>query len=200
MRVRIKETGEIKKLTLLTPDGDDWARDFISNYWSDIKWEEELSTYDCGAETFEFWHPLLAEFQNLYWRESRLKAEHGYDAVTVEAIEHAINMGSNYVEDEAALLHQAYDSVFGKDKITYYVAISDSTWSDSETELQHFREWAKKQIESKFPRYDVKVDESIESAVYTSDKEAKEKIEDFISKLADQWCSLPTQLEESINK
>jgi len=213
MEIKITETGEIKQLNLLTPDGDDWARDFISNYWSDIKWDEEQSTYTCSADTYAYWDPLLAKFQNLYSREDRLFREHGKDAV------YAVETGAGLTDltEEPSNAHEAYDEAFGKDFITYYVpdrcAQSDGSeyiWDEeqdacvyisyknhdervADVATKQFRKWAEKQIELKFPRYYVRVEakQYSECDVYTNDDEARERIEYFTSELLPRWWDLP---------
>ncbi len=117
MKVKIKETGEIKELSIF--DGQyiqEFTEDFIclsNGFVNDFYRDNEIEMWVVNDEdTFRWWGKLISEHQLIEYRKMELIQEYGYDAV-LDALENS-GAGSADIEDEAAYLNDALDKLEGK--------------------------------------------------------------------------------------
>ncbi|GBF73194.1 hypothetical protein PA598K_01479 [Paenibacillus sp. 598K] len=114
MKVKIKETGAMETLSMLSSNGTDAAADMIGNHggFGSESWQFDLDAdtgiYEASQETYDWWEKVLTENEELEERIEALKEEHGSDAVQ-EVIEAAGNVD---LEDHAANLNNALDEAF----------------------------------------------------------------------------------------
>lgn len=115
MKVKIKETGEVKELTIFdgqyitefTEDFIDWTNGVANG---DFDWDEELDMWAINDEDgFRWWHTLISEHQLLEYRKMELIQEYGYDAV-VDAIEGS-GAGDVDIENMADYINAALDKL-----------------------------------------------------------------------------------------
>lgn len=113
MRVQIKETNEIKELSITGINGVNYVRDFIGNYGAfadQFLLNEENGTFIATQEDYDWWVKVLADQQALSERIADLKEVHGADAV-----DEIVNEASGGdLEDEARNVNYALDEAFGE--------------------------------------------------------------------------------------
>lgn len=117
MKIIIKETNEVKELSIIDPNsGVDYIDDFIGNTGAlndgQFLWDDEddaADAYICDQETFDWWDKVVSDNQALEDRIHALQQEHGYDAVH-DAV---MDSYANDLEDHADCVNQALDEAFG---------------------------------------------------------------------------------------
>jgi hypothetical protein len=64
MDIRIKETGELKSLSIIDPQtGCNWEIDLMGNHDADMIYDDDEGVYIMDHETFDWWDDLLARYQ-----------------------------------------------------------------------------------------------------------------------------------------
>lgn len=112
MKVFIKETQEVKELSIVDENGIDWTGDFINvSVRDEFSFNDDEGYYETDLESYEWWERIIEEHQKLNDRIHELKEEHGYDAV-YEVIKDAYEVD---LEDQPASVHAALDEVFGEE-------------------------------------------------------------------------------------
>jgi len=116
MQVQIKETNEIKELTLNDPKTNtDYVVDFIGNTGAlddgqFFDYDDDTETYTATRETFDWWETVVGDNQALEDRLHELRQEHG-----IESVHNAIGEAGNCdLEDMAANMNTALDENFSE--------------------------------------------------------------------------------------
>jgi len=60
MKIRIKETGKMKELTIIDENGIEWTQDLITA--SDF-WDENAEEFEMSADEFEWWAEYIADYK-----------------------------------------------------------------------------------------------------------------------------------------
>ena len=71
MEFKIKETGEIKELSIIDPKtGTDWSSDFFGNHggWNNCEYDETAEIHEISKEDFEWWEDLASEYEKADYR------------------------------------------------------------------------------------------------------------------------------------
>jgi hypothetical protein len=114
MKIIIKETSEVKALSIIDPkSGVDYISDFIGNTGALIdgqfEWDEDRDAYVCNQDTYEWWNTVVTANQSLENRIHDLVQDHGsktvYDVIQATS--------SVDLEDHAANVNQSLDEAFG---------------------------------------------------------------------------------------
>ena len=64
MDIKIKETGELKSLSIIDPPtGCNWEIDLMGNHDADMIYDDDEGVYIMDQETFDWWDDLLARYQ-----------------------------------------------------------------------------------------------------------------------------------------
>jgi len=115
MKVRIKETGKIKTLSIIdTVTGVNWVSDFIGNTGAlqDGQFtEQEDGTYLADAETFQWWSKVVEDREALDVRIKEMTAVYGSEVIA-DIVQDSGNVD---LEDYADVVNQALDA-FENDK------------------------------------------------------------------------------------
>lgn len=86
MKVKIKETGEIRELSVVDPrTGVDWIQDFVGNAGALIDGQftaQDDGTYVASKGTFEWWEKAANEHQAMDERIEELSDLYGSDVIT----------------------------------------------------------------------------------------------------------------------
>lgn len=121
MKIRIKETNQIKELHLFDtgPSRADWIKDFIGNTGAlndgQFSYDDELESYACDNETFDWWEKVVDAHQRLELRKYELTWGNGWIGGS-EHLTHAIYDAENCdLEDQPAAVNALLDAVFGED-------------------------------------------------------------------------------------
>ena len=115
MKIVIRETGEIKGLSIVNPQsGIDYIKDFVGNTGAlddgQFSRDDERDAYICDQGTFVWWATVVADNQALEDRINDLVQEHGQQAV-YQAVQTA---GAVDLEDHASVVDQVLDDAFGR--------------------------------------------------------------------------------------
>ena len=75
MKLKIKETGEIKTLTLIDPlTGCDWAQELLEDNFAGLTYDNVTGMYLIDKEEFDWWEPRIRSYQiedNNYYASQR---------------------------------------------------------------------------------------------------------------------------------
>lgn len=71
MLVKIKETGEIKELRIVSEEtGIEWTTDFIGNYGAlkdgQFSWNDEEEIYESNQATYDWWFDVIENYTETY--------------------------------------------------------------------------------------------------------------------------------------
>lgn len=120
MQIIIKETGELKNLSLIDrKTGLDYLIDVIGDsgeLWDStwrvgsFRYDEERDAYICSRDVYEWWRDWVEDYDAMEDRIEALIEEHGEDAVN-EAIDGVRPVD---IEDAVIATNRALDEVFGK--------------------------------------------------------------------------------------
>lgn len=114
MNVIIKETGEVKSLSIIDPKTKiNYVSDFIGNAGGfvngDFVFDEETGSYQSTQANFDWWNRVVSDNQALGDRIFELTSEHGGDVVA----DVVNSVGSIDLEDHAFQVSRALDEAFG---------------------------------------------------------------------------------------
>lgn len=117
MKLRIKETGEIKTLSLMSPrTACDYVFDFIGNtgafYREFEHCDDGIADFTISQENYDWWHKVITNTAALDERIANLSALYGSLRVD-EVVTNAIS-GYSDIEDYADIINDALDNAFGK--------------------------------------------------------------------------------------
>jgi hypothetical protein len=112
MKILIKETREVKTLSLISPKTNiDYVADFIGNHGGfciDIfDYDDYHDIYHCDQDTFDWWEKVINNQQDLDNRILLLTDQFGYERV-VEAIN---NAHDSDLEHHAYYMNKALDEI-----------------------------------------------------------------------------------------
>ena len=113
MKIIIKETSEIRDLSIIDPKtGCDFIADFIGNMGAftdgQFDYDDNFDVYICDKDTFDWWDTVVTENQNLEDRIYELSQKHGLDSV-YKVVNEARTVD---LENHAASVNQALDEAF----------------------------------------------------------------------------------------
>lgn len=64
MDIKIKETGELKSLSIIDPKtGCQWTSDLLGNYNAEMVFDEDAGVHIMEQETFAWWKDLIERYQ-----------------------------------------------------------------------------------------------------------------------------------------
>ena len=64
MDIKIKETGELKSLSIIDPQtGCEWTQDLLGNYDAEMIFDEDAVVHIIEQETFAWWKELIERYQ-----------------------------------------------------------------------------------------------------------------------------------------
>ncbi|WP_125782814.1 hypothetical protein [Pseudoalteromonas rubra] len=114
MNIIIENTTRTETLSLIDPQSDmNCIIDFIGNAGAltdgQFNYDEARDAYVCSQETFDWWHAVVNDHQQLNNRLHALNTEHG-----TETVNQVIGTAGNVdLEDFAWSVNQALDTAFG---------------------------------------------------------------------------------------
>ncbi|QIB64642.1 hypothetical protein [Kineobactrum salinum] len=114
MKITIRESGKTETLSILDPDGTDFAVEFIRSTGAlddgQFDYEEESGTWTCSQDTYNKWAQVIRDNELLDTRLPALNRKYG--TKTVNKVIGAA--GNCRPEDFARTINSALDEAFGK--------------------------------------------------------------------------------------
>lgn len=113
MDIKIRQTGLNETLSIIDPrTGMDYISDFVGNTGAfndgQFEYDAEQSSYLCDQYTFDWWHKVVNDNQELDERIYNLSKTYGSD----EVYQVVNSAGSCDIEDHAANVNQFLDDAF----------------------------------------------------------------------------------------